>query len=121
MPMFNNIDQVHELTKITGMEAERKRRRMTVEQFYAVPRDPPSASALPIFDSSHVRNAMARFNQTKMSPQERRRAFNKVIRAASKHGINSSAFKSKHEKRLHEKLDNTRINMVKSDADVFSV
>ena len=122
MVMFNNDEnKVLENSKITGMETERKKRRMTVNQFYAVPRDPPSSSTLPIFDESHVRNAMARFNQTKMSPSERRNAFKKIIRAASHFGINGSKFKSQHENQLRQKLDTKRVNLVKQDIDVFSI
>jgi len=93
----NNMERVDE-AQITGMEAERKRRGMTPSQFYAAPRDPPSSSALPIFDAAHVRNAMARFNQTKFkSPEERAKAKRKIISAAKKFGINSDNFKKSTE------------------------
>lgn len=43
---------------------------------------------LPLNDESHVRNALARFNQVKFESDEARdRAFRKVLTAASKHGI----------------------------------
>ncbi len=79
------------LAQITGMEAERKKRGLSPSQFYAAPRIPPSKSALPIFDAAHVRNALARFNQTKfLSPEEKKKAWNKVLRAARKFGIKTS-------------------------------
>jgi len=82
-----------EKKKITNMEAERKKRGMSVSEFYAAPRDPPSASALPIFDEAHVRNAMARFNQTKFrSAEEKAKARRKIIAAARKFGIDPSGF-----------------------------
>jgi len=90
---FDFLDDDEELKQITGMEKERKRRKMSVDEFYAVPRDPPSSSALPIFDEAHVRNAMARFNQTKFkSSEERAKAKRAIIRAAKKFGINIKNF-----------------------------
>jgi len=83
-----------ELKKITGFEAVRKRMGLSPAQFYAAPRDPPSSSALPIFDAAHVRNAMARFNQVRFrSSEERSKAKNKIIRAANKFGIKVERFK----------------------------
>jgi len=76
-----------ELAKISGFEAERKKRGMSPGEFYAVPRDPPSSSSLPIFDAAHVRNAIARFNQTQLSPQEKASAWRKIKSAASKFGV----------------------------------
>lgn len=86
----------NELALITGMETERKRRGMSPSAFYAAPRDPPSSSALPIFDKAHAQNAMARFNQTRFkSSAERATAKRKVIAAANKFGIKvSDEFKS---------------------------
>jgi len=85
--------QVLDKAKITGMEAERKRKGMSPAEFYAAPRDPPSASALPIFDEAHVRNAMARFNQTQFrSADEKAKAKRKIISAAKKFGIDVGAF-----------------------------
>jgi len=86
----HNIDQ----RKVTDMETLRKKMGLTPAQFYAAPRDPPSSSALPIFDAAHTRNAMARFNQTKFkSPEERARARQAILRAAKKFGINADNFK----------------------------
>ena len=43
---------------------------------------------LPINDASHVRNAIARFNQTDVeSKAARERARKKIVAAAKKHGI----------------------------------
>jgi hypothetical protein len=39
---------------ISAFERIRKRMGKSVGEFYAVPRDPPSSSKLPIFDISHV-------------------------------------------------------------------
>ncbi len=78
---------------LTAFEEERKKRKMSVAEFYAVPRDPPSESKLPIFDAAHVRNAMARFNQTQFKDaEEKKRAYNKILRAARKFGIDVSEF-----------------------------
>ena len=79
--------------KVTAMEAKRKQLGMSVSQFYAAPRDPPSSSALPIFDAAHTRNAMARFNQTHFkSSSEKATAKAKILRAARKFGIDVSNF-----------------------------
>ena len=89
------ISSEKEMAEVTGMEAERKKRGMTPAQFYAVPRDPPSSSSLPIFDKAHTQNAMARFNQTNLSPEEKASAKRKIIAAANKFGIKvSDEFKS---------------------------
>jgi hypothetical protein len=43
---------------------------------------------LPINDEAHVRNAIARFNQTDFDePDEKHRAARKIMAAARKHGI----------------------------------
>ena len=76
-----------ELAKITGFETERKKKGMSPAEFYAVPRDPPSSSSLPIFDAAHVRNAIARFGQTHLSPEEKASAWRKIKKAASKFDI----------------------------------
>ena len=76
------------LEAITAMEAKRKELGMTVAEFYAIPRDPPSDSKLPIFDADHVRNALARFGQVKdITDAERATAKTKMRKAAKKFGI----------------------------------
>jgi hypothetical protein len=43
---------------------------------------------LPIHDEEHVRNALARFNQTHFeSQQAKHRAANKILKAAKKHDV----------------------------------
>jgi hypothetical protein len=82
-----------ELAEVSGMEAKRKEMGMTPEQFYACPRDPPSDSALPIFDEAHVRNAMARFNQTNFtSDSEKSSAKARITAKAKSYGIDASGF-----------------------------
>ena len=56
------------------------------DQFAYVDRD--GGEHLPIHDESHVRNAIARFNQTDFeSKAARERARKKILRAADRHGI----------------------------------
>jgi hypothetical protein len=56
------------------------------DQFAYVDRD--GGEHLPIHDESHVRNAMARFNQTDFeSKAAKERARKKILRAAERHGI----------------------------------
>ena len=76
-----------EKARVTAMEEKRTALKMSPAEFYAAPRDPPSESALPIFDEAHVRNALARFNQTDLSPEEKDKAKRKILAAAKKFGI----------------------------------
>ena len=89
---YINNSQTEEKTEIleaiTAMESKRKELGMTVAEFYAIPRDPPSDSKLPLFDADHVRNALARFNQVKdITDTERTTAKTKMRKAAKKFGI----------------------------------
>lgn len=78
---------------ITDMEAKRKELGMTVAEFYAIPRDPPSESKLPIFDEAHVRAAMSRFSQiTDASTEEKSAAKKKIVSAAKKYNIDTTNF-----------------------------
>ena len=53
----------------------------------------PRLKKLPIYDSSHTRNAMARFNQTQgMTAEEKATARRKIIKAAHKFGIDTKGF-----------------------------
>jgi hypothetical protein len=50
--------------------------------------DSDGGEHLPIHDESHVRNAIARFNQTEFeSKAAKERAREKILRAAKRHGI----------------------------------
>ena len=81
------------MSHVTAMEEKRKKMRKSVDWFYAVPRDPPSESALPIFDENHVRNAMARFNQVDFeSLTEKKKAFGKILKVARKYKIEIDEF-----------------------------
>ena len=62
------------------------RDRLTKRQFAYVDRE--GGEHLPIHDASHVRNAIARFNQTNFeSKAARERARKKILAAAKRHGI----------------------------------
>ena len=88
--MINEDALIEELAQVTAMERKRKQMGWSESQFYAVPR----SKKLPIFDEAHVRNAMARFNQTQgLSPEEKATAKGKISRAASKFGIKVNEFK----------------------------
>jgi len=100
-----------ELKDITAFEEKRKAMGMSPSEFYAIPREPPSESKLPIFDEAHVRNAMARFNQIKgVSPAEKASAKRKIMAKAKKFGIDVQAF----EKLAVEQLPPAFDEMVKS-------
>jgi uncharacterized protein DUF6582 len=62
------------------------REKLRDSQFAYV--DSAGEGHLPINDESHVRNAMARFNQTEFeSPSAKERARRKILSAAKRHGI----------------------------------
>lgn len=64
----------------------KKRERLTKRQFAYVDRE--GGEHLPIHDESHVRNAMARFNQTDFqSRTAKESARKKILAAAKRYGI----------------------------------
>lgn len=68
---------------------EKKRDQLRSSQFAYVDRE--GGEHLPINDESHVRNAMARFNQTDFeSAAAKERARRKIVAAAKRHGIEVS-------------------------------
>jgi hypothetical protein len=68
---------------------ERKRDSLRSNQFAYVDRE--GGEHLPIHDESHVRNAIARFNQTDFeSDAAKERARKKILSAAKRHGIEVS-------------------------------
>src|SRR5438046_1658709 len=68
---------------------EKQRKSMNKDVFAYV--DENGEGHLPLNDESHVRNAMARFNQTSFpSPSAKEGARRKVLAAARKHGIEIS-------------------------------
>lgn len=65
---------------------EKDRDKLRKDQFAYV--DSEGGEHLPINDESHVRNAIARFDQTKFeSDAAKERARKKVLAAAERHGI----------------------------------
>ena len=65
---------------------EKKRDNLRSNQFAYVDRE--GGEHLPIHDESHVRNAIARFNQTDFeSAAAKERARKKILSAAERHGI----------------------------------
>ena len=68
---------------------EKKRGSLRASQFAYV--DKEGEEHLPIHDESHVRNAIARFNQTEFdSATAKERARKKIVAAARRHGIEVS-------------------------------
>lgn len=68
---------------------ERRRDSLRSSQFAYVDQD--GGEHLPIHDEEHVRNAIARFNQTDFdSATARDRARKKILAAARRHGIEVS-------------------------------
>ena len=67
------------------------------EDFAYAPGDEPSKWKLPIMDEDHVRNALARFNQTELPADAKEGAKRKILERAHKYGIDTSGFEKKHE------------------------
>jgi hypothetical protein len=68
---------------------EKKRDNLRSSQFAYV--DSKGGEHLPLNDESHVRNAMARFNQTDFeSASAKETARKKIVSAAKRHGIEVS-------------------------------
>ena len=68
---------------------QRKRDRLRKSSFAYV--DSKGGEHLPIHDEGHIRNAMARFNQTEFeSASKKEGARRKIVSAAKRHGIEVS-------------------------------
>lgn len=68
----------------------KQRKSMNKDVFAYVDKD--GEGHLPLNDESHIRNAMARWNQTKFeSPAKKEAARRKIVGAARKHKIDLSA------------------------------
>ena len=67
-------------------QTEKDRDRLRRSQFAYI--DRKGGEHLPINDESHIRNAMARWNQTEFqSPTAKEKARQKIVGAARRHGI----------------------------------
>ena len=68
---------------------EKKRDNLRSNQFAYIDKD--GGEHLPINDESHIRNAMARWNQTEFqSATAKEQARRKIVSAAKRHGIEVS-------------------------------
>ncbi len=77
------------------------REKLDKDQFAYVDKD--GGEHLPINDESHIRNAMARWNQTEFESESKKdEARKKILAAAKKHGIDvdpdDKIAKGKHDK-----------------------
>jgi rubrerythrin/phage I-like protein len=59
--------------------------------------------ALPVHDDSHIRNALARFNQTHLPADQKSAIAKKLVRLAKKRGIDTSGFEKAQASLLGEK------------------
>ncbi|GLI00972.1 DUF6582 domain-containing protein [Phytohabitans aurantiacus] len=74
--------------KRTSNELDAAERDAMPDSAYAFPRERKE----PLNDASHVRNAIARFDQVQdVTDEERREAFRRIRRAADKFGVEMSA------------------------------
>src|SRR6516164_1853570 len=67
---------------------------------YAPAGSGPSEWKLPIHDANHVRNALARWNQTDLPADAKEGVWRKIVAAAKKYGIKVSDESSDHQGRL---------------------
>ncbi len=75
----------------------KERDRLRKDQFAYVDRD--GGEHLPLHDASHVRNAIARFNQTDFeSKAAKERARQKILAAAERHDIDVDEDSNVHER-----------------------
>lgn len=76
------------IAHIDGKKLDEKARDDLGSESFAV----PGKRKLPIHDAEHVRNALARFNQTEgLTPAEKKSAMARIRRAAKKFGVSVSA------------------------------
>jgi hypothetical protein len=88
----------NDLIDLQKKELEAKQRNKLPRSSFAWV-DSEGKGHLPINDEAHVRNAMARFNQTNFdSPEAKRRAYHRIMRAAGRFGIKVDNFKEKYGK-----------------------
>lgn len=79
-----------EYATIDGMEVHKK-------DFGYAPGDEPSEWKFPLHDAAHVRDAMARFNQSRDIPPEAMRALSrKIVERAHKYGIDTGNFEKEY-------------------------
>lgn len=70
------------------LECIRKKRKMGIEEFYAVIREPYQFSLLPIYDEESVHNSIINYNETKFnSIEEANIAHERIMKAAEKFNI----------------------------------
>jgi hypothetical protein len=75
-------------SKKSSHELDAEDRNKMPDSQYAFPRQRKE----PLNDASHVRNAIARFDQVKdVTDEERREAFRRIQRAAKKFGVDMTA------------------------------
>lgn len=87
------IGELEELLSETAAPLTTEKRSNLRDETFAF----PDQRKMPLDTCNRVRNAMARFNQVEgVSASERRTAYNKILRAASKCGIDASGFKEKY-------------------------
>jgi len=72
---------------------------------------PRSLRHLPIHDAAHVRNALARLSQTKISAEAKSKALAKIKSAAKKFGIKVAESKAEHGEDLQEHFKGMRQEM----------
>jgi hypothetical protein len=80
------IDDIRKGARTVAELSTKKRDDLRKNQFAYIDRD--GGEHLPIHDESHIRNAMARFNQTEFqSKSAKEAARKKIVAAAKRHGI----------------------------------
>ena len=78
---------------------------------------PRSLRHLPIPDAAHVRNALARLNQTDIPPAAKKEAFAKIKRKAKELGVQVSKSDAASDKSKQEKLEKEEYRQDKKEVD----
>ena len=78
---------------------------------------PRSLRHLPIPDAAHVRNALARLNQTDIPPAAKKEALAKIKRKAKEFGVEVSESKGASDKSKQEKLERDEYDQDKEELD----
>jgi len=106
----SEIDRVATAVLSKMQKAEKKTKTVDGQQLsasdFAFVGDPEDIETwkLPIHDESHVRNALARFNQTEGLGDKKAAVAKKLVAAAKKHGIDTSGFEDEYTKMYVPKL-----------------
>lgn len=93
--MNRSLEELQKAIEYADALTTKERKDLRKDQFAF-----PKQRKMPLSDCSHVRNAMARFNQVEgVSNADRRKAYKKILRFARRCDIDASGFIEKFGKK----------------------